>query len=238
MTTTKVSKIFESVLNNDIETADKLFHSYILEKARTINESMLAADEQLHEKALDGDIEADLASDIATLDTDETAEDSVDHEFETAEASDDLATDMVDDEASDEEVSLDADMTNDSEETPSLETLADTVDDLQDSVLDIEAEFAKIQQAFKAETQKDETMESVELTKVAAPKKPTEGAGAKSPYANVKREDFGGTPFEMGVSGEAPKNFEKQEPTTKAKVVTGLVNKVSSSADVLKPVKK
>ena len=150
--------MLEKLVNNDRDGADQLFHEFVIEKSRSIYETMLESDledldvkEESEEEEVDEatDEEVDESSDDEEVDestdeeVDESDEDEVEESFDefTPEA-DPMGGDASDDMLGDIEADGDMDMGDAGEEGE--EELEDRVVDLEDALDDLKAEFEKM----------------------------------------------------------------------------------------------
>lgn len=129
----KLEKILDHLINEDVEKADELLHDLVVEKSRTIYESLVDEDEQVEEEQVEEEV-----------DCDESDEDQVDEAFGGDEGddfvadvqadSDDIDADEVNDgeadevEASDE---ADAEVDAEADADPELADISAQLDDLK-----------------------------------------------------------------------------------------------------------
>lgn len=136
--------IVESFINGDKETAEKLFHQYIVEQSRLILEN---AEKEDH---IGGDMEDDLLDDMDAVDFEQ------EHDDLDSDAAD-LAVDMIDD-MEDEEDEVDVDIESDDEEHDENhdEHLEDKVEDLEDKIHTIEDDLEALKKEFEEMMSDDE----------------------------------------------------------------------------------
>jgi len=139
----KLDKVLELLINEENGQAEKLLHDYIVSKARSIHESIVANEEE--EFDLSDDSEDFSANDELSSDADE-----IDAE-ETFEGEEDYDDEMLDDEDGEE---MDFDMDMDSAEGDlegmddmDMEDDADTserLDNVEDALANLQSEFESI----------------------------------------------------------------------------------------------
>ena len=147
----KFEKMLELLVNEDKDAAQELFHEIVVEKSRTIYESLLEDEEEVDETT---DEEVDEATDEEVdesddEDLDETDDEDLDENFSLdtfeVEADDDMGGDPTDDMMTDlgmdDEGGEGDDDMGDAEDDADVE---DRVEDLEDALDDLKAEFEKM----------------------------------------------------------------------------------------------
>jgi hypothetical protein len=140
----KFEKMLELLVNEDKAAAQELFHEIVVEKSRDIYESLLededdveeATDEEVDEAAEDDEDEVDEATDEEVDESDEDLDENFSLDTFEVEADDEEADDMGDEEADDMD-----DEEGDEEGSGDVE---DRVEDLEDALDDLKAEFEKM----------------------------------------------------------------------------------------------
>lgn len=242
----KLAEILEHVCNDDEAKAGQLLHEVIVEMARDIHNEMMSCEEGLHEDELEGDMEADLAHDLQ----------DVHHGHEAghleADAEEDLASDML----GDEDMEMDGDEAHEEHSDENLEDelhsheehdkdTEEKVEELQDHMMDVDEELAKLQAMFDEMSGSEHVEEGVEMSKVSVKMGGEQGGGhfagteqnVKSPSADADKVALGGEPVEMG-KGPVHSDFNRQEPTVKAKDLPKAKNVVKSTKDGLEKASK
>ena len=146
----KFEKMLELLVNEDKDAAQELFHEIVVEKSRTIYESLLEDEEEVDETT---DEEVDEATDEEVDESDDEDLDETDEDLDEnfaldtfeVEADDDMGGDPTDDMMADlgmddEDGEGDDDM-GDAEDDADVE---DRVEDLEDALDDLKAEFEKM----------------------------------------------------------------------------------------------
>ena len=133
---TKFEKMLELLVNEDKVAAQELFHEIVVEKSRDIYESLLEDDEEVDEASDEDedDEEVDEASDEEVDESDEDLDENFSLDTFEVEA-DEEEVDMDDEE---EEVDMD------DEEGEDEGDVEDRVEDLEDALDDLKAEFEKM----------------------------------------------------------------------------------------------
>ena len=131
MSTAKFEKLIDLIINEDHERAEQLFHDIVVEKSRTIYESLM-----------DEDMTSGLVDEVSAEEDGMDGMMEDDEEFETDEVVDgDYDVDgegFGDDEGIDAEIEMDADELDADEEEAGIE---DRVVDLEDKLDELMAEF-------------------------------------------------------------------------------------------------
>jgi hypothetical protein len=229
-------QLIEYVINDEEAKARELFHQIVVEKSRTIYESLMDEDEQIDEddamgrtdqydEAMGGDQADDLIDDVEA------------EEQGMQEAEDDEEMDMEVDMDADGDDAVDMDM-----EVGGDEGLEDRVVDLEDKLDELMAEFESMMGGADEVDSPDMTgmevddtefetegmgmapipmEEAVSLKAVSAPKHGDDGANKKSPVAfNSGARGMASTPVKMtGTEAQG-----RPAPTTK-----DLIGKVGNS---------
>jgi hypothetical protein len=154
----KYEKLIEFIINEDEEKARDLFHQIVVEKSKSIYESLMD-DEVSESPEMSDDEVGDLANDV------EADEEGVNEEGEEDEASLD---DLGDEDLGDEEMDMDMDMDMDAEEGGDDEpaTKGDVMD-LEDAIEELKAEFDKIMGTVDADGDGDHDMDDHEAAEEA-----------------------------------------------------------------------
>ena len=203
----KFEQMLEYLISEDQEKARELFHQIVVEKSREIYENILAEDFDSVDESDDEDDE------------------EVDENFSFAEADDemgpvggDATDDFMGDVESDGEDEFGSEDEFGDEDSGSVE---DRVDDLEDALDDLRAEFERLMSDEAGEEEhddmdfgsdeeseesedEDETDESFMreyIEKVSAPKMGDDGANTKSIVA--KKNDMGGSTANIVKGGES-----------------------------------
>jgi hypothetical protein len=144
----RFEQLIEYVINDDTKKAEELFHEIVVEKSRTIYESLMA--EEAKEEELDEAAEEEL---------DEAADDDLDEGMMGGDASDNLIDEIEADEAhdmsmeseeTDDDMAGDDDMTGDdmdgdmADEGSSEPATKDDILNLEDKLDDLMAEFEQL----------------------------------------------------------------------------------------------
>ena len=137
--------MLELLINEDKEAAEALFHEIVVEKSRSIYESLLEDEADIEE---DSDEEVDEASDEEVDeaadedDDDEEMDEGFDLDQFEVEADDDMGGDPTDDMMSD--LGMDDEEGEEGEEEGEEDDMEDRVEDLEDALEDLKAEFEKM----------------------------------------------------------------------------------------------
>ena len=139
----RFEQLIEYVINDDTKKAEELFHEIVVEKSRTIYESLMA--EEAKEEELDEAAEEEL---------DEAADDDLDEGMMGGDASDNLIDEIEADEAhdmsmegeeTDDDMAGDDDMDGDmADEGSSEPATKDDILNLEDKLDDLMAEFEQL----------------------------------------------------------------------------------------------
>ena len=194
----KFEQLIEYIINDDMEKANELFHSVVVEKSRNIYNELVAEDM---------DMDMDEADDpMAMDDTDDMMGDiAADEEGMDSDEMDDMGDDMDD---------MDDDMADmgDEEDFGDEESGADEkFGDIEDALEQLKAEFERLMSDEGEEEMPEEGVMREYIEKVAAPGN-TEGQGVGSGSiggsTNTKstvagKNDMGGTAKNIAQGGEA-----------------------------------
>ena len=142
----KFEKMLELLVNEDKAAAEELFHEIVVEKSRDIYESLLEDEDEIEEES-DEEVEE---SDEEVEEADEDLDENFSLDTFEVEADDEEADDM-DDEADDEE----ADDMGD-EEGEADGDVEDRVEDLEDALDSLKAEFEKMMAGEEGEDDGEE----------------------------------------------------------------------------------
>lgn len=152
MSTAKFEKLIDLIINEDHERAEQLFHDIVVEKSRTIYESLM--DEDMTSGLVD-EVSAEEDGMDGMMEDDE-------EEFETDEVIDgdyDVDSEMGDDDGIDAEIEMDADELDAEEEEAGIE---DRVVDLEDKLDELMAEFESMMAGDDADEEEYEAGEEEE----------------------------------------------------------------------------
>lgn len=224
----KFEQMLEHLIADEQEKAKEIFHQLVVEKSREIYEEILAEDFQTEGDAKadgkeedDEEVEESKKEDDEELDeSDEKDDEEVEENFGFAEA-DDEEGDEVGGDATDDFMG-DIEGGDDSGDADSEEDLEDRVVDLEDALDDLKAEFEKLMSGEEGDEMgaddemgmymgdEEEVKDSFDVSdnfmreyieKVANPKGGDDGANAKSVVAG--KNDMGGTTANIAKGGEA-----------------------------------
>jgi hypothetical protein len=170
--TKKLEKVLEYLINNEEGKAKELLHQVFIEKARSIHEDLINMDEEMEmDEVTCGDEGEDFRHDVEDSgeELDELA-DEIEAE-ETMAEDEGLDIDMADDAGDDMDMDMDvgdddgvmdmgdvdADVDADVDgETPDVEELADEMQDLEDALAELKAEFEKLEAGEESEEVADD----------------------------------------------------------------------------------
>ena len=138
----KFEKMLELLVNEDKEAAQELFHEIVVEKSRDIYESLLEDDEEVEEATdeEEDDEEVEEASDEEVDESDEDLDENFSLDTFEVEADDEEADDAGDEEADDMDMGDEEGEEDEGEEGD----VEDRVEDLEDALDDLKAEFEKM----------------------------------------------------------------------------------------------
>ena len=138
----KFEKMLELLVNEDKEAAQELFHEIVVEKSRDIYESLLEDDEEVEEATdeEEDDEEVEEASDEEVDESDEDLDENFSLDTFEVEADDEEADDAGDEEADDMDMGDEEGEEDEGEEGD----IEDRVEDLEDALDDLKAEFEKM----------------------------------------------------------------------------------------------
>lgn len=160
----KLEKVLEYLINNQNDAAKELLHQVFIEKARAIHEDLINMEEE--DMDLEGDEGEDFGHEVGHH-SDEL--DELSHEIESeetmAEADDEMDMDMADaeDDLGDEmgsdddmmDMDADADMGGD-EPKGEMAGIESTMDELEDALAALKAEFEKLEGGVADEASEEE----------------------------------------------------------------------------------
>ena len=142
----KFEKMLELLVNEDKEAAQELFHEIVVEKSRDIYESLLEDEAEVDEAT---DEEVDEAADEEVDESDEDldeSDDDLEENFDLdtfeVEADDDMGGDPTDDMMAD--LGMDDEGEEGDEDEGEEGDVEDRVEDLEDALDDLKAEFEKM----------------------------------------------------------------------------------------------
>jgi len=140
----KFEKMLELLVNEDKEAAQELFHEIVVEKSRDIYESLLEDDEEVDEsddeEVDESDEDLDEADDEEVDESDEDLDENFSLDTFEVEADDEEADDAGDEEADDMDMGDEEGEEDEGEEGD----VEDRVEDLEDALDDLKAEFEKM----------------------------------------------------------------------------------------------
>ena len=239
MSARKFEKLIELLINEDKQAAEQLFHEIVIEKSRSIYESIMDEDQSSglideissEEEGMDGMMEDD---DEFTDDEEIAGDYDVDGEEMEFDGEEDM-------DGGDEEIDIemDADEFDDEEGEAELE---DRVVDLEDKLDELMAEFESLMADGEEEVEMDdEVMEAVEMKKVSVTH--TDGADAgskKSPVdANSGATGMASKPVKFaGGSEETGRAAPTTKPVTSTKFKNAPGGDGSKTESAPKPVTK
>jgi len=207
----KFNELIELIISEETDQAKALFHDIVVEKSRSIYESLIdetEEDEELEEsdfdEALGGDAAEEFIDDIsadeeglALEDEDEDEEEMEDRVVDLEDALDELKAEFEKMMGGDDEDDMEMDM--------------DMEPEMDDMEMDMEPEEDEEAEEDEEDDEMDETIVREYVEKVAEPK--GEDNKAKSPVAG--KNDMGGSAKNIAQGGE-----EKGAPAPKATVQT------------------
>lgn len=218
MSARKFEKLIELLINEDKQAAEQLFHEIVIEKSRSIYESIMDEDQSSglideissEEEGMDGMMEDDEFTDDEEI--------AGDYDVDGEEMEFDGEEDM---DGGDEEIDIemDADEFDDEEGDAELE---DRVVDLEDKLDELMAEFESLMadEGDAEEEMDDEVMEAVEMKKVSVTHTDGADSGAtKSPVdANSGAAGMASKPVKFaGGSEEKGRTAPSTTPVTSTK---------------------
>jgi hypothetical protein len=145
----KFEQMLELLVNEDKAAAQELFHEIVVEKSRDIYESLLEDEAEVDEaddEAVDeSDEDLDEADDEAVDESDEDLDENFDLDTFEVEADDDMGpTDQTGDLAADLGMNMDDEGEEGDEDEGEEGDVEDRVEDLEDALDDLKAEFEKM----------------------------------------------------------------------------------------------
>jgi hypothetical protein len=245
MSAQKFEKLIELLINENKEAADQLFHEIVIEKSRSIYESIM--DEDMTSGLIDEISSEEEGMEGMMEDDDEFTDDEEiagDYDVDSEEMEFDGEEDM---DGGDEEidVEMDADEFDDEEGDAELE---DRVVDLEDKLDELMAEFESLMADdggeeidVDVEGDDDEVMEAVEMKKVSVTH--TDGADSsakKSPVdANSGATGMASKPVNFaGGTDEKGRTAPATKPVTSTKFKNAPGGDGSKTESAPKPVTK
>jgi hypothetical protein len=213
----RYKKIVESLVNDETDQASELLHEAFVEKAREIWNDLLEQDEIIEDEIAEEDIEEAIGDEKSGdfLDDIETAEEEIEAEEAFGEGDDDEDEGELDPADIEAELELaDPDM-DDMDAPEGEEGVEAAMDNVEDALAALKAEFASImgdddgevegdpemdmpemeseELAFEETDEVDEEVEELdeaaELKAVSAPANTGGDDGKKSPIANMNKND-------------------------------------------------
>jgi len=207
----KFNELIELIISEETDQAKALFHDIVVEKSRSIYESLIdetEEDEELEEsdfdEALGGDAAEEFIDDISADEEGLALEDEDEDEEEMEERIVDLE-DALDELKAEFEKMMGGDDEDDMEMDMDMEP------EMDDMEMDMEPEEDEEAEEDEEDDEMDETIVREYVEKVAEPK--GEDNKAKSPVAG--KNDMGGSAKNIAQGGE-----EKGAPAPKATVQT------------------
>jgi hypothetical protein len=145
----KFEKMLELLVNEDKEAAQELFHEIVVEKSRDIYESLLEdeadVEEATDEEVDESDEDLDEADDEEVDESDEDLDENFDMDSFEVEADDDMGPmDQTGDLANDLGMNMDDEGEEGDEDEGEEGDVEDRVEDLEDALDDLKAEFEKM----------------------------------------------------------------------------------------------
>ena len=148
MSTAKFEKLIDLIINEDHERAEQLFHDIVVEKSRTIYESLM-----------DEDMTSGLTDEVSAEEDGMDGMMEDDDEFETDEVIDGDYDVDGDDEGIEDEIEMDADELGADEDEAGIE---DRVVDLEDKLDELMAEFESMMAGEEGEEHMDNEFDADE----------------------------------------------------------------------------
>ena len=228
----KFNELIELIISEENDQAKDLFHEIIVDKSRSIYESLI--DE---EEVVDEDEEVDESEEVVEETDEEIDESDFDESDFDEELGGDAAEEMIDDISADEEgLALEAD--EDGEE------MEDRVVDLEDALDELKAEFEKLMgddageeemdmgpemdMDAEEEPEMDETFVREYTEKVAHPSNSEEGDKASGPVASAKSKPHNGEAKPASSPGTAEKGMTPPKAAKQTKVAGNVDAKQSA----------
>ena len=240
----KFNELIELIISEENDQAKDLFHEIIVDKSRSIYESLI--DE---EEVVDEDEEVDESEEVVEETDEEIDESDFDESDFDEELGGDAAEEMIDDISADEEgLALEAD--EDGEE------MEDRVVDLEDALDELKAEFEKLMgddageeemdmgpemdmdaeeepemdmdDEEEMEEEMDETFVREYTEKVAHPSNSEEGEKASGPVGSAKSKPHNGEAKPASSPGTAEKGMTPPKAAKQTKVAGNVDAKQSA----------
>jgi hypothetical protein len=244
----KFNELIELIISEETDQAKDLFHEIIVDKSRSIYESLI--DE---EEVVDEDEEVDESEEVVEETDEEIDESDFDESDFDEELGGDAAEEMIDDISADEEgLALEA---HDGEEE-----MEDRVVDLEDALDELKAEFEKLMgddegeeemdmgpemdmdepememdpeeeemdEAEEMEEEVDQTVVREYTEKVAHPSNSEEGEKASGPVGNAKSKPHNGEAKPASSPGTAEKGMTPPKAAKQTKVAGNVDAKQSA----------
>lgn len=144
----KLEQVLEYLIANDQEKAKELLHQVFIEKARKIHEELISQDELDEMEHLGGDEGDDLDKELEGIDDRlEEIEDEIEAEETSAMSEDAELVDVVDEPMADDAGVEDSEVGGDE----AMDSIEDTIGDLEDAIAELRAEFEKLESGEDAE---------------------------------------------------------------------------------------
>jgi hypothetical protein len=159
----KFEKMLELLVNEDKAAAQELFHEIVVEKSRDIYESLLE-DEAEVDEATDEEVDETTDEDLDESDDEDEDEDDLEENFDLdtfeVEADDDMGGDPTDDMMAD--LGMDDEGEEGDEDEGEEGDVEDRVEDLEDALDDLKAEFEKMMAGDEGDDEGDMDMDAEE----------------------------------------------------------------------------
>ena len=230
----KFNELIELIISEETDQAKDLFHEIIVDKSRSIYESLI--DE---EEVVDEDEEVDESEEVVEETDEEIDESDFDESDFDEELGGDAAEEMIDDISADEEgLALEDDHED--------EEMEDRVVDLEDALDELKAEFEKLMgddegeeemdmgpemdmdDEEEMEEEMDETFVREYTEKVAHPSNSEEGDKASGPVASAKSKPHNGEAKPASSPGTAEKGMTPPKAAKQTKVAGNVDAKQSA----------
>ena len=180
----KFEQLLDFIVNEEKEKAEELFHEIVVEKSRDIYESLIAeetAEEETAEEAVEEETEESVEEDSVEEAFGMDDEGGADGEF-GGDATDDLAGDVEDPEAAGDEFG------GEEGEGDTAPATRGDVQDLEDALEDLKAEFERLMGEVDVDGDGDHDMDDHEAA--------GEEEGEEGGEEGGEEEEEGGNPFE------------------------------------------
>ena len=160
----KFEQMLELLVNEDKAAAQELFHEIVVEKSRDIYESLLEDEAEVDEaddvEVDESDEDLDEADDEEVDESDEDLDENFELDTMSVEADDDMGGDPTDDMMAD--LGMDDEGEEGDEDEGEEGDVEDRVEDLEDALDDLKAEFEKMMAGDDADDEGDMDMDAEE----------------------------------------------------------------------------